>query len=272
MKRILSFPKLLLVTIGILTLSWIPSNTVELVDLADKHDQVKEKNEVLSPLILLESHARAIYDSIQLKNDDLSFEVFEKAFVGFLNLKDSHQIPDNSYTLSIADFDQSSKRKRLWIIDLKNQHLLLNTWVSHGRGSGGEIATKFSNVSNSHQSSLGFYVTGEVYNGKHGRSLRLDGMDYGFNNKARERAIVLHGASYVSSATIKSLNRLGLSHGCPAVPVELTNQIIDLIKDKTVLYLHASSPDYRSAYLNAETAGRHLISANNLVETSQVGI
>src|SRR5690606_11848276 len=135
------------------------------------------------------------------------------------------------------------------------KQLLLNTWVSHGRGSGVEMATKFSNTSSSHQSSLGFYVTGEVYHGKHGRSLRLDGMDADFNSKARERAIVIHGASYVSAQAIKSLNRLGLSHGCPAVPAELSNEIIDLVKEKTVLYIHADSPNYRSDSLNEEMAG-----------------
>src|SRR5690606_1728785 len=212
------------------------------------------------PLNILENQAMTAYQAIGLEQLGLPFDVFEKAYIGFLNLKDSQKISEESSVLSIADFSQSSKKKRLWIVDLKEKTLLLNTWVSHGRGSGGDVPTKFSNINNSHQSSLGFYVTGEVYSGKHGRSLRLDGMDSGFNSNARQRAIVLHGASYVSPQAIKSLNRLGLSHACPAVPLELTNEIIDLVKNKTALYIHADLPTYHSVYLNPEDAGKRLAS------------
>jgi len=131
------------------------------------------------------------------------------------------------------------------------------------------MATKFSNTNNSYQSSLGFYVTGEVYHGKHGRSLRLDGMDTGFNDNARSRAIVLHGANYVSYQAIKSLNRLGLSHGCPAVPLNLSNQIIDIVKDKTVLYIHSDVSHYSSKYLNEELAGKTLLASFLNEETNQ---
>src|SRR5690606_31641781 len=141
----------------------------------------------------------------------LAYTVFEKAFVGFLNLKNQHKLQNGSTILTVADLGLSSKKKRLWIMDLQNKRVLLNTWVSHGQGSGGDMATRFSNRPNSHQSSLGFYLTGEVYYGKHGRSLRLDGLDKGFNSKARARAIVIHGADYVSQQTINGLNRLGRS-------------------------------------------------------------
>jgi len=266
-KKIISFPKLVLFVIAILTLSWIP-----VIPAIEHNPVIKKDNPILTPLSLLENETSAIYESMKLANVGLPFKVFEEAYIGFLNLKNSEKISEESSILSIADFDKSSKTKRLWIVDLKNDSLLLNTWVSHGRGSGNDMATKFSNLSNSYQSSLGFYITGEVYNGKHGRSLRLDGMDSGFNDNARARAIVLHGAPYVSSQAIQSLNRLGLSHGCPAVPLELTNQIIDLIKEKTVLYIHADSPAYHSVYLNPEEAGKRLLAYTHLASNFQVGI
>src|SRR5690606_27954899 len=273
MKKILSFPKTILIGVACLALSWAPANLGDENKPTTNDNTIKEEVAANS-LNILENQAMTAYQAIGLEQLGLPFDVFEKAYIGFLNLKDSQKISEESSVLSIADFSQSSKKKRLWIVDLKDSSLLLNTWVSHGRGSGGDIPTKFSNINNSHQSSLGFYVTGEVYYGKHGRSLRLDGMDNGFNSNARQRAIVMHGASYVSPQAIKSLDRLGLSHGCPAVPVELTNQIIDLVKDKNVLYIHANSPEYRSVYLNPETAGRKLLASfdnnSSALETSLV--
>ncbi len=203
---------------------------------------------------LLAAAVQECYLLSGLERTGLDAEVFRKAYTGFLNLKAAGKIDASSSVLSVADFAISSKKKRLWIIDLHRQELLLHTWVAHGQGSGGDMATHFSNVSNSHQSSLGFYVTGEVYYGKHGRSLRLDGMDQGYNHKARERAIVVHGASYVSQQAITGLGRLGRSHGCPAVPSGLTNRIIDVVKDGTVLYIHGNSADYQSVYLDEERA------------------
>lgn len=217
------------------------------------------KESIPSSSELIDEQIQTIFQNTGLDESKLSYDVFRKAYVGFLNLKTTGKIPATSTIMSIADFNMSSKLKRLWIVDIAKEELLLNTWVSHGRGSGGDMATQFSNTHSSYQSSLGFYVTGEVYYGKHGRSLRLDGMDVGYNHKARERAIVLHGAEYVSANTIKSLNRLGLSHGCPAVPLALTNQIIDLVKDKTVLFIHSTTSAYSSKYLDEKLAGKSLL-------------
>jgi len=218
-------------------------------------------NEETSALATAEEHIGNLYSACEVEETGLKNDVFKKAYIGFLNLKERGKVPQDATVLSIADFDLSSKEKRLWIIDVEKHQLLLNTWVSHGRGSGKDIATHFSNTVNSHQSSLGFYVTGEVYYGKHGRSLRLDGMDRGFNNKARERAIVIHGASYVSAQAIQRLDRLGLSYGCPAVPMALSNKVIDIIRDRTVLYIHANSPAYHSVFLNEEVASRRLLAS-----------
>lgn len=216
---------------------------------------------VISSSELIRSQIEIAFRKSNLEETGLSFDVFSKAYTGYLNLKAENMVNEKASVLSIADFSISSKLKRLWIIDVEENKLLLNTWVSHGRGSGADMATSFSNTVNSHQSSLGFYVTGEVYYGKHGRSLRLDGMDNGFNSKARERAIVIHGAKYVSAHAIKNLNRLGLSHGCPAVPLELSNTIIDLVKDKTVLYVHANQSNYASKFLDEAKAGQALQAA-----------
>lgn len=210
---------------------------------------------------LIDEQVRLVFQEGQLEDSGLTFDVFRKAYIGFINLQTAGEISATASKLSIADFSLSSKEKRLWVVDINTKQLLLNTWVSHGQGSGADLATSFSNTINSHQSSLGFYVTGEVYNGKHGRSLRLDGMDAGFNSKARERAIVMHGADYVSSTTIKNLNRLGRSHGCPAVPSALSNKIIDLIKGRSVLYIHANLPSYHSRFLDEENAGRTLLAS-----------
>ena len=117
--------------------------------------------------------------------------------------------------------------------------------MAHGVNSGGLYARDFSNEEHSHQSSLGFYITGEVYQGKHGQSLRLDGLEKGINDKARDRAVVIHGADYVSDSFIKQNKRLGRSQGCPALPEELTPEIINTIKNKSCLFIYHPSGSYK---------------------------
>jgi hypothetical protein len=129
--------------------------------------------------------------------------------------------------------------------------------VAHGQGSGDDKPFAFSNRPNSHQSSLGFYITAGTYFGKHGLSLKLKGLDAGFNTNALDRAIVVHGADYVSKDFIKQHGRLGRSHGCPAVPQELKDAIIHTIKDKTVMYIDAAIENYSSVYLNKDMAATH---------------
>lgn len=199
-------------------------------------------------------HISNLYTDLHLKEAGLSLPVFEKALTGFYNLKQAGQTSSSKQILSIADFDQLSTKKRLYIIDLSKKQLLLNTWVAHGQNSGADEATNFSNINNSFSSSLGFYVTGEIYRGIHGKSLKLDGMDEGFNSNARSRSIVVHGAPYVSNGTIKALGRLGRSQGCPAVAPELADEVINTIEDKTVLFINKSQNDYHSKYLNETLA------------------
>jgi hypothetical protein len=199
------------------------------------------------------TYINTLYTASHLKEAGLSFPVFEKAVTGFYNLKKSGQLSDRSI-LTIADFDQSSTKKRLYIIDLDKKEILLNTWVAHGQKSGNDDAINFSNKNDSFTSSLGFYVTGEVYRGIHGKSLKLDGMDLGFNDNARSRSIVVHGAPYVSEGTINALGRLGRSQGCPAVAPEVADKVINTIGDKTVLFINKSVGDYSSKYLDETLA------------------
>ncbi|TCD10429.1 murein L,D-transpeptidase catalytic domain family protein [Pedobacter frigidisoli] len=194
-----------------------------------------------------------LYHEAHLDSAGLNAEVFEKALTGFYNMKYSGLLHSKSI-LTIADFDQESCKKRLYIIDLEKKKLVLNTWVAHGQNSGGDKPDSFSNSINSNQSSLGFYLTGEIYYGKHGRSLKLDGMDQGFNNNARDRAIVVHGADYVGQESINQLGRLGRSQGCPAVSSKLSDKVISAISDRTVLFINNSDQQYHSTFLNETLA------------------
>jgi hypothetical protein len=143
--------------------------------------------------------------------------------------------------LAVIDYSLPSAQPRLWVFDLQARKLLLVERVAHGRDSGENTTTRFSNLPGSHQSSLGLFRTSDTYTGHNGYSLRLDGLEPGFNDRARERAIVIHGASYVSDKTISQRGGVGRSWGCPAVRLEIARPLIDAIKDGQ--YLFAYYPD-----------------------------
>lgn len=188
--------------------------------------------------------AEEIYKDLQFTDEKLNFEVFEKAFLGFQNLKKSGKLQPTARILSVCDFSLSSTRKRLWVIDLDEKKVLFNSLVAHGKGTGEEFAMNFSNTMDSHQSSLGFYVTEQTYNGDNGYSMRLFGMDKGYNDAALERCIVMHGANYVSEDFIRAEKRLGRSWGCPAVPRDLAQPIINTIKNGTCLFVYYPDQNY----------------------------
>jgi len=146
--------------------------------------------------------------------------------------------------ITIIDFSLPSTKERLWVIDLFQAKVLFHSLVSHGRNSGELMAEKFSNIPGSFTSSPGFYTTGETYFGRHGLSLKLNGLEKGINDKARERAIVMHGADYVAPEFIRKHGRLGRSHGCPAVPTQLSKEIIETIKDGTCLFIYVPKESY----------------------------
>lgn len=155
-------------------------------------------------------------------------------------------------TLTVIDFSKPSTEKRMWVYDLASQALLFHEHVAHGRGSGANMATVFSNVPESNQSSLGLFRTAEAYIGKHGLSLRLDGLERGINDRARERAIVIHGADYVNAATARAQGRLGRSLGCPAVRPEIARALIETVKDGGLLFAYYPQESWltTSTYLN----------------------
>lgn len=140
----------------------------------------------------------------------------------------------------------------MYIIDVEHSKLITNTYVAHGKNSGGEYANRFSNTPESWQSSLGFYITRQTYTGEHGLSLRIDGVDPGFNDKAMERSIVIHGANYVDDARARAGVFMGRSFGCPAVPQQESARIITTIKNGTCLFIYHPSENYlhRSKILN----------------------
>jgi hypothetical protein len=193
-----------------------------------------------SSVICADSEVLKEYKTIGLKSK-IDFEVFEYALNGFKLIKNK----TNDSILTIIDYSKPSTEYRLYIIDLKNKKLISESLVAHGRNSGENKAIDFSNVKNSKKSSLGFYKTAETYTGKHGYSLKLDGLEKNINDNARERAIVIHGAWYVSEEFIDKHGRLGRSWGCPALPIDMHKKIIDTIKNGSYLYIHGDDKNYK---------------------------
>lgn len=185
-----------------------------------------------------------IYDSLHLEEVGLSRMVFRTALKGMEKLAAKGRLKGN--ILAIVDFSQPSTNKRLYVIDLDNYELLYNTWVAHGMKSGKTMAQLFSNKPASNKSSLGFYVTGQAYQGSNGYSLKLQGMEKGINDYAYRRAIVLHGADYVSEQFIASQGYIGRSKGCPAVPLDVCQPMIDQIKDGNCLFIYHPTATYRT--------------------------
>jgi hypothetical protein len=208
------------------------------------------------PAAKSERYIQFVYNKLSFKKiNKLKYETFSKALYGYLNLKEAGKIRGNAI-LTVCDFSLSSNTKRMWVIDLAKKKVLFNNLVAHGMGSGEEFATKFSNIEDSHQSSLGFYVTGETYMGDNGYSLKLHGVDGSWNSKAYDRAIVVHGADYVNADFANANNRLGRSHGCPALPRNLTEPIISKIANGHVLFIFHPTKQYlkSSFWLNNRIA------------------
>ncbi|ERM84351.1 hypothetical protein P872_15000 [Rhodonellum psychrophilum GCM71 = DSM 17998] len=179
-------------------------------------------------------------------------EVLQYGIKGYSQLSNTGEIQQGK-PLTIIDYSLPSNKKRIWVIDMESGTILYHDLVSHGRNSGELFARKFSNVNSSYMSSLGFYFTGETYHGKHGYSLRLDGIEKEFNGNARERAIVIHGADYAKEEFVHQTGRLGRSLGCPALPEKAVSQVINLIKEKSLIFIYGNDPEYlnKSEFLNA---------------------
>lgn len=179
---------------------------------------------------------KKLYQELNLTNK-IEFETFSNAISGMKKLKDIKED-----IITIIDFTKSSVKERFFVIDLKNKKTLFSTYVMHGKNSGESIPKEFSNAVNSYKSSPGFYKTESTYNGEHGYSLRIEGLEKGINDKARERAIVVHGSEYAKPKP--GAKKLDRSLGCPAIPKDISDKVINKIKDGRLLYIHTDSLSY----------------------------
>lgn len=183
----------------------------------------------------VQMEGRHLYRELELERT-VGWPAFQKAWEGYAQYGPSE-------LLAVIDFTKPSAEERLCVVDLKHRKVLFRSHVAHGRGSGENYATAFSNEPGSFKSALGFYRTGSAYTGRNGYSLRLDGLEKGVNDRARERAIVMHGAAYADPGVLRSQKRLGRSLGCPALPPALSRKIIDAIKGGTLLYIYGQAEE-----------------------------
>lgn len=202
------------------------------------------KTEVAAKSSMVETKM-SIYDNLGLEALGLSRQAFEYALTGFNNLLNAGKIRKDNL-LSILDFSLPSGKKRLFVIDIAASELVYNTYAAHGRNSGTAVATQFSNEMNSYKSSLGFYITGDTYTGKHGESLRLEGEEEGINDNALARGIVMHSASYVDEDVVAHQGYIGRSQGCPALPGNISKEVINKIKNGSCLFLYSPDKNYVS--------------------------
>ncbi|MEP6845472.1 MAG: murein L,D-transpeptidase catalytic domain family protein [Panacibacter sp.] len=187
----------------------------------------------------------SVYSSMHLDSLGLHKNVFFYACKGYEYLLSQHRL-QNTSLLTICDYSQSSTHKRLYVIDIEKGEILFQTYVSHGKNSGSEFATSFSNKPESHKSSLGFMITGSTYIGKAGYSMCFEGLEKGINNNVKSRAIVMHGSNYVNEKRADEGNSMGRSFGCPALPYSEHRKIIDEIKGGSCFFAFADDKWYAS--------------------------
>ena len=176
----------------------------------------------------------------------------------------------SSSRLAVIDYSRPSTERRMWVFDMADAsapELLYNEYVAHGQGSGGNVPTRFSNQDGTHATSLGLFVTAETYYGGNGYSLRMDGQDKGFNDNARGRAIVIHGADYVNPANFASLGRSGRSWGCPALRQAVARDMIDVLKGGNLLFSYADDAQFLAKGQSFACDGR---SANQILAAARV--
>ena len=193
--------------------------------------------------VSLGSEIELIYDSLQLGKRGLKKDVFKYAYTGYKKLVEEGKI-NKEGIITICDLSQSSRRRRLYLIDLNQYKILLNTYVAHGKNSGAEYARKFSNRPESLQTSLGFYRTKKTYWGGHGLALTLSGLEPGFNDKAERRKIVVHGSQYIGDNYKRWGKFMGRSFGCPAVPMKQSKLLINTIKNGSCLFIYHPTKNY----------------------------
>ncbi len=236
----MSYKILTVITFLTFSFAFTTADSLEATNIAEEPIALSETIEVN---LTVEEEIKKVYTDFVENNTSVpALESFKNGMIGYYKLSDENAFEKN--ILTIIDFTLSSTKKRMWVLDMTNNKVLFNTVVAHGKNTGSEFATKFSNKVNSLQSSLGFYVTGETYYGKNGYSMFIDGMEKQFNSKARERYVVVHGANYANPSFVNKLGRLGRSYGCPALPTAINDDIINVIKNKSVIYIHSADKAY----------------------------
>jgi hypothetical protein len=191
-----------------------------------------------------ETSREGLYNQLHLSEKGLTWDVFELAVKGYSKLVEAGKLK-NPAILTIVDYSQSSRNKRMYVIDFLQKTVVFQTLVAHGKKTGDEFARYFSNLTGSHQSSLGFFITGkEIMGGTVGRSLLLDGVEKGFNDNARSREIIIHGADYATEQFINRTGRLGRSFGCPSLPPDVIKPVIDVIKEGSCLFIYHNDQNY----------------------------
>ena len=219
--------------------------SISISNSAPGENKINSSDEIISDFEYERLLLTSLYTDCELE-DKLDFDVFKSAMDGYNSIE-----APNKKLFSIIDYSKPSTEKRFFIIDVENHKLLYNTLVAHGKKSGYVNATKFSNKYGSHKSSLGFFRTGNSYNGIRGYSLQLEGLEKGINDNARSRGIIIHGANYVDERLANGNGVIGRSWGCPAVSKKLSKEIINLLKGGSLLFIYADDDIYKEKSLIA---------------------
>lgn len=232
----------------------LSSNTVvnkEENNLITKADfPLEETISIEKKIMAFDSYAESIYDCVS--NPELNFTMFKQGLKGYYSMKSKGELKDEKY-LTLIDFTLPSNKNRFFVIDMESHTIVYESVIAHGRNSGGLIANKFSNESESKMSSLGFFVTGKIYDGKYNHSMKLHGKEYS-NDKVYERGVVVHSADYATHDFLKSNgNVLGRSFGCPALPHKGYKEIVNTISNGSCFYIYADDKKHvrNSSYLKA---------------------
>ena len=198
-----------------------------------------------------ELNIKELYNELNAAQYDLSFTAFRYAYIGYQTMKKQHRL-NNKELFSIIDFTKDCNSKRFYTIDLEKMKIVYYTYVAHGKKSGERMAPSFSDAVESNKSSLGFYITGNTYNGGNGYSLILQGDEKGYNSNLAKRSVVVHAADYANEDYIARNGRMGRSLGCPALPENIYKQVIETIKEKTMIFAYYNDAKYlkTSKYLN----------------------
>lgn len=198
-----------------------------------------------------ELNIKELYNELNAAQYDLSFTAFRYAYIGYQTMKKQHHL-NNKELFSIIDFTKDCNSKRFYTIDLEKMKIVYYTYVAHGKKSGERMATSFSDAVESNKSSIGFYITGNTYNGGNGYSLILNGDEKGYNSNLAKRSVVVHAADYANEDYIARNGRMGRSLGCPALPENIYKQVIETIKEKTMIFAYYNDAKYlkTSKYLN----------------------